>query len=141
MKARRYLSRGCHAFIAHVIDTSFEKKGVEDVSIVNEFLDVFPEDLLGILPERKVEFQLDLVPGATPIAKTLYHLAPSEMKELMSQLRELLDKGFIRPSSLSWGAPILFVKKKDDSMRICIDYHELYKVTVKNINYGVLGEY
>ncbi|GKC03278.1 putative reverse transcriptase domain-containing protein [Tanacetum coccineum] len=132
MKAMRYLSRGCYAFIAHVIDTNFEKKSVEDVLIVNEFLDVFPEDLLGISPERKVEFRIDLIPGATPIAKTLYRLAPSEMKELMSQLQELLDKGFIRPSSLPWGAPILFVKKKDGSMRMCIDYHELNKVTVKN---------
>ncbi|GKB82073.1 putative reverse transcriptase domain-containing protein [Tanacetum coccineum] len=101
MKARRYLSRGCHDFMAHVIDTSFEKKGVEDVPIVNEFLDVFPEDLPGIPPERQVEFRIDLVLGATPIAKTPYRLAPSEMKELMSQLQELLDKGFIRPSSSS----------------------------------------
>ncbi|GJW21084.1 putative reverse transcriptase domain-containing protein [Tanacetum coccineum] len=86
MKARRYLSRGCHAFMAHVIDTSFEKKCVEDVPIVNEFLDVFPKDLLGIPPERQVEFRIDLVLGATPIAKTSYRLAPSEMKDLMSQL-------------------------------------------------------
>ncbi|GJY23900.1 hypothetical protein Tco_0397558 [Tanacetum coccineum] len=86
MKARRYLSRGCYAFIAHVIDTNFEKKSVEDVSVVNEFLDVFPEELSGIPPERQVEFRIDLVPGATPTAKTPYHLAPSEMKELMSQL-------------------------------------------------------
>ncbi|GKE82245.1 hypothetical protein Tco_1552245 [Tanacetum coccineum] len=86
MKARRYLSRGCYAFIAHVIDTNFEKKSVEDVSVVNEFLDVFPKELSGIPPERQVEFRIDLVPGATPTAKTPYHLAPSEMKELMSQL-------------------------------------------------------
>ncbi|GJY95716.1 putative reverse transcriptase domain-containing protein [Tanacetum coccineum] len=113
--AKRYLSHGCHAFMTHMIDTSFERKGVEDVPNVNEFLDVFPEDLPGIPPERQVEFRIDLVPGATPIAKTPYRLAPSEMKELMSQLQELLDKGFIRPSSSPWGAPILFVKKKDGS--------------------------
>ncbi|GJW33651.1 retrotransposon protein, putative, ty3-gypsy subclass [Tanacetum coccineum] len=133
VKTRKYLSRGCHAFMAHVINTSFEKKSVEDVSIVNEFLDVFPEDLSGIPLERQVEFRIDLVPGATLVAKTPYRLAPSEMKELMSQLQELLDKGFIRPSSSSWGAPILFVKKKDGSMRMCIDYRELNKVTVKNV--------
>ena len=133
MKARRYLSHGCHAFMAHVVDTSFEKKGIDHVPIVNEFRDVFPEDLPGIPPDRQVEFRIDLVPGATPIAKTPYRLAPSEMKELMSQLQELLDKGFIRPSISPWGAPILFVKKKDGSMRMCIDYRELNKVTVKNV--------
>ncbi|GJV69829.1 putative reverse transcriptase domain-containing protein [Tanacetum coccineum] len=90
-------------------------------------------DLSGIPPDRQVEFRIDLIPGATPIAKTPYRLAPSEMKELMSQLQELLNKGFIRPSSSPWGAPILFVKKKDGSMRMCIDYRELNKVTVKNV--------
>ncbi|GJX45878.1 putative reverse transcriptase domain-containing protein [Tanacetum coccineum] len=92
MKAKKYLSRGCQAYMAHVIDTNFEKKSAKYVPIVNEFLDVFPEDLPGIPPERQVEFRIDLIPGATPIAKTPYRLAPSEMKELMSQLQELLDK-------------------------------------------------
>ncbi|GKB21619.1 putative reverse transcriptase domain-containing protein, partial [Tanacetum coccineum] len=86
-----------------------------------------------IPPERQVEFRIDFILGANPIAKTLYRLAPSEIKELMSQLQELLDKGFIRPSSSPWGAPILFVKKKDGSMRMCIDYRELNKVTLKNV--------
>ncbi|GJZ81609.1 zinc finger, CCHC-type, retrotransposon gag domain protein [Tanacetum coccineum] len=86
--------------------TSFEKKSAKDVSIVNAFLDVFPKDLSSIPPERQVEFQIDLITGANPKAKTPYHLSPSEMKELMSQLQELLDKGFIRPSSSPWGAPI-----------------------------------
>ncbi|GJX24897.1 putative reverse transcriptase domain-containing protein, partial [Tanacetum coccineum] len=133
MKARKYFSRGCQAYMTHVIYTKFEKKSAKDVPVVNEFLDVFPEDLPGIPPERQVEFRIELIPGATPIAKTLYRLAASEMKELMSQLQELLDKGFIRPSSSPWGAPILFVKKKDGSMRMCIDYRELNKVTVKNV--------
>ncbi|GKA13980.1 putative reverse transcriptase domain-containing protein [Tanacetum coccineum] len=86
MKARKYLSHGCHAFMAHVIDTSYEKKSVKDVPVVNEFLDVFPEDLPGIPPERQVEFRIDLIPGATPIHKTPYRLALSEMNELIPML-------------------------------------------------------
>ncbi|GJX73382.1 putative reverse transcriptase domain-containing protein [Tanacetum coccineum] len=83
-------------------------------------------------PTRQVEFQIDLVPGAAPVARAPYRLAPSEMKELSEQLKELSDKGFIRPSSSPWGAPVLFVKKKDGSFRMCIDYRELNKLTVKN---------
>ncbi|GJX18917.1 putative reverse transcriptase domain-containing protein [Tanacetum coccineum] len=92
----------------------------------------FPEDLSGIPPARQVEFQIDLVPGAAPVARAPYRLAPSEMKELAEQLQELSDKGFIRPSSSPWGASVLFVKKKDRSFRMCIDYRELNKLTVKN---------
>ncbi|KAJ9542729.1 hypothetical protein OSB04_029235 [Centaurea solstitialis] len=109
-----------------------KKKTVKDVPVVCEFPDVFPEDLPGIPPERQVEFRIDLVPGAAPVAKTLYRLAPPEMQELSNQLEELLAKGFIRPSSSPWGAPILFVKKKDGSLRMCIVYRELNKLTVKN---------
>ncbi|GJV55052.1 putative reverse transcriptase domain-containing protein [Tanacetum coccineum] len=93
---------------------------------------LFPEDLPGLPPTRKVEFQIDLIPGAAPVTRAPYRLAPSEMKELSEQLKELSDKGFIRPSSSPWGAPVLFVKKKDGSFRMCIDYQELNKLTVKN---------
>nr|GEU50140.1 putative reverse transcriptase domain-containing protein [Tanacetum cinerariifolium] len=96
------------------------------------FPKVFPEDLPGLPPARPIEFQIDLIPGAAPVAQALYRLAPSEMKELSEQLQELFDKGFIRPSSSHWGAPVLFVKKKDGSFRMCIDYRELNKLTVKN---------
>ncbi|GJU54561.1 hypothetical protein Tco_1228275 [Tanacetum coccineum] len=109
-----------------------EEKRLEDVLIVRDFPDVFPEDLPGIPPTRQVEFQIDLVPGAAPVARAPYRLALSEMKELAKQLQELSDKGFIRPSSSPWGAPVLFVKKKDGSFRMCIDYRELNKLTVKN---------
>ena len=108
------------------------KTTVDDVPVVQDFLDVFPEDLPGIPPEWQVDFRIDLIPGAAPIAKAPYRLAPPEMQELSTQLQELLDKGFIRPSSSPWGAPILFVRKKDGSHRMCIDYRELNKVTVKN---------
>ncbi|GKG14752.1 hypothetical protein Tco_0354352, partial [Tanacetum coccineum] len=90
--------------------------------IVQDFPEVFPEDLPGLPPTRPVEFQIDLIPGAAPVARAPYPLAPSEMKELSEQLQKLSDKGFIRPSSSPWGAPILFVKKKDGSFRMCIDY-------------------
>ncbi|GJR10351.1 reverse transcriptase domain-containing protein [Tanacetum coccineum] len=95
---------------------------LNDISVVHEFEDVFPEDLSGLPSQRQVEFRIDLVPGATPIAKSPYYLAPSEMQELSGQLQELQDKGFIRPSHSPWGAPVLFVKKKDGSLRMCIDY-------------------
>nr|GEX51383.1 putative reverse transcriptase domain-containing protein [Tanacetum cinerariifolium] len=98
-------------------DKSKEKR-LEDVPIVQDFPEVFPEDLSGIPPTRQVEFQIDLIPDAAPVAPAPYRLAPSEMKELSNQLKELADKGFIRPSSSPWGAPVLFVKKKDGSFRI-----------------------
>ncbi|GKG30388.1 hypothetical protein Tco_0420286, partial [Tanacetum coccineum] len=91
---------------------------IKDVPIVRDFLEVFPEYLSGLPPARPVEFQIDLIPGATPVAQAPYRLAASEMKELLEQLQELSDKGFIRPSSSPWGAPVLFVKKKDESFRM-----------------------
>ncbi|GKC84356.1 putative reverse transcriptase domain-containing protein [Tanacetum coccineum] len=101
------------------------------VPVIRDFPEVFPEELPGLPPPRQVEFQIDLVPGAAPVACALYRLAPSEMKELSVQLQELLEKGFIRPSSSPWGASVLFVKKKDGSFRMCVDYRELNKLTVK----------
>ncbi|GKB23203.1 putative reverse transcriptase domain-containing protein [Tanacetum coccineum] len=100
---------------------------IEDVPVVRDFSEVFPKDLLGLPLTRQVEFHIELIPGATPVARAPYRLAPVEMKELVEQLKELYNKGFIRPSSSSWGALILFFKKKDGSFRVCIDYryHQL----------------
>ncbi|GKA22269.1 putative reverse transcriptase domain-containing protein [Tanacetum coccineum] len=135
-KTQKYMEKGFPIFLAHVtakeVEDKSEKKRLEDVPIVQDFPEVFPEDLSGLPPTRQVEFQIDLVPGAAPVARAPYRLAPSEMKELSEQLKELSDKGFIRPSSSPWGAPVLFVKKKDGSFRMCIDYRELNKLTVKN---------
>nr|GFA44152.1 reverse transcriptase domain-containing protein [Tanacetum cinerariifolium] len=96
-----------------------------------DFPKVFPEDWLGLPPTRQVVFQIDLIPGVAPVAWAPYRLAPFEMKELSEQLKELSNKGFIRPSSSPWGAPVLFVKKKDGSLQMCIDYRELNKLTNK----------
>nr|GEX03569.1 hypothetical protein [Tanacetum cinerariifolium] len=132
----KYMMKGFPIFLAHIttkeIEDKSKKKQLEDVPIVQNFPEVFPEDLPGLPPTRPVEFQIDLVPGAAPVARAPNRLAPSEMKELAEQLKELTDKGFIRPSSSPWGAPVLFVKKKDGSFRMCINYQELNKLTVKN---------
>ncbi|GJS30021.1 putative reverse transcriptase domain-containing protein [Tanacetum coccineum] len=126
----------CHVFLAHVTTKKAEDKSkdkrLEDVPIVQDFPEVFLEDFLGIPPTRQVEFQIDLLLCAAHVVRAPYRLAPSEMKELSDQLQELSDKGFIRPSSSPWGAPVLFVKKKDGSFQMCIDYKELNKLIVKN---------
>nr|GFB18818.1 putative reverse transcriptase domain-containing protein [Tanacetum cinerariifolium] len=135
-KTEKYVKKGFPIFLAHIttkeVEDKSEEKRLEDVPIVRDFPEVFPEDLSGLPPTRLVEFKIDLVPGAAPVAWAPYRLAPSEMKELAEQLKELSDKVFIRPSSSPWGAPVLFVKKKDGSFRMCIDYRELNKLTVKN---------
>ncbi|GJX48796.1 putative reverse transcriptase domain-containing protein [Tanacetum coccineum] len=135
-KTQEYMLKGCPVFLANVntkeTEDKSKKKRLEDVPIIRDFPDVFPEDLPGLPLTRQVEFQIDLITGAAPVARAPYRLAPSEMKELSEQLKELSDKGFIRPSSSPWGALVLFVKKKDGSFRMCIDYRELNKLTVKN---------
>jgi len=99
---------------------------------VEEFLDVFLEDLPGLPPDRVLEFSIDIILGTAPISKAPYRMAPVELAELKKQLQEYSDKGFIRPSVSPWGAPVLLVKKKDGNRRMCIDYRELNKVTIKN---------
>ena len=96
---------------------SMEAKSLEEVPVVNEYPDVFPEELPGMPPDRDIEFVIDLVPGTSPIAKRPYRMAASELAELKKQLEELKRIGFIRPSSSPWGAPVLFVKKKAGSIR------------------------
>ncbi|KAL5574406.1 hypothetical protein UlMin_024003 [Ulmus minor] len=110
-------------------DTSLKH---EDVHVVKNFLEVFPEDLPGLPPDREIEFEIELLLGTSPISKAPYWMAPAELKELKEQLQELLDKKFIRPSYSPWGAPVLLMKKKDGTLMMCIDYRELNKVTIKN---------
>nr|GFC13599.1 hypothetical protein [Tanacetum cinerariifolium] len=128
---QKYMLKGCQFFLAHV--TTKEAEGKSEKKI----LENVPIDLPGLPPTRQVVFQIDLIPGAAPVARVPYRLAPSEMKELSEQLKELSDKGFIRPSSSPWEAPVLFVKKMDGSFQMCIDYQELNKLTgITNFEYG-----
>jgi hypothetical protein len=102
-----------------------------EVPVVNEFLDVFPEELLGMAPNRDIEFVIGLKPGTAPIYKTPFRMTTPELDELKEHIRELLEKGFIRPSSSPWGAPVIFVLKKDGTQRLCVDYRALNEVTIK----------
>ena len=100
--------------------------------VVCEYVDVFPDELPGLPPHRDVDFNIELHPGTSPISMTPHRMAPVEWQELRVQLQELLDKSFIRPSTSPWGAPVLFAKKKDKTLRLCIDYRQLNRVMIKN---------
>ena len=116
------VERVCAAFVQEV----------QDIPVVREFPDVFPADLPGLPSKRDVEFVIELKPGTAPISRRAYRMPPKELAELKTQLQELIDKGFIRPSSSPWGCPAIFVKKKDQTLRLCIDYRPLNEVTIKN---------
>ena len=122
MTAQKMLRKGCQGYLAYVVETGKERTLVNEIPVVREFPDVFPDDIASLPPDREVEFTIDLIPGTEPISIPPYRMAPAELRELKAQLEELLSKGFIRPSISPWGAPVLFVKKKDGSLRLCIDY-------------------
>ena len=131
-RARRFIRKGYETFLAIILDSKRGQVDVEKIPVVREFLDVFPEELPGIPLEREVDLAIEIVPEIVPMFRAPYRMAPRQLKELKSQLQEILDKGFIRPSVSPWGSPVLFVKKKDDTLRMCIDYRKINKVTVKN---------
>ncbi|XP_010527567.1 PREDICTED: uncharacterized protein LOC104804901 [Tarenaya hassleriana] len=131
-RASRMIKKGNEAFLMVVTATKESEVRLDETPVVREFPDVFPEELPGLPPERDVDFCIDVVPGTEPVSKTPYRMAPTEMAKLKKQLNELMEKGFIQPSFPPWGAPVLFVKKKDGSMRLCIDYRGLNQVTIKN---------
>ena len=132
MQARRFIRKGYEAFLALILDSKRGQVDVEKILVVREFSDVFLEELLGIPLEREVDLSIEIGLGTAPVSRAPYRMALAELKELKVQLQELLDKGFVRPSVLPWGAPVLFVKKKDDTLRMCIDYRKINKVIMKN---------
>jgi hypothetical protein len=119
---------GCHQM---TIDNT-EVDPLEAIKVMSEFLDVFPKDLPGMPPERKVEFAIELIPGTAPISKRAYRVSGPELVELKQQIDELSEKGYIRPSTSPWAALVLFVEKKDGTRSMCIDYRALNEVTIKN---------
>ncbi|XP_057247608.1 uncharacterized protein LOC130589961 [Beta vulgaris subsp. vulgaris] len=140
MQLKNYIRKGYPLYLCSIQKLGVEGEKMENIPIVNEFMDVFPEEIPGMPPIREVEFTIDLMPGTGPISKAPYRMAPAEMNELKTQLEELLEKGYVRPSVSPWGAPVLFVKKKDGSLRLCIDYryHQL-RIADKDIAKTVLG--
>ncbi|XP_070054194.1 uncharacterized protein [Nicotiana tomentosiformis] len=137
LKSQRMVGKGCLSYLSFARDVGADTLTIDFVLVVRDFLDMFHADLSGMSPDRDIDFSIDLVSSNRPISIPPYHMAPAGLKELKEQLQELLDKGFIRPSVSPWGVPIMFVKKKDGTMWMCIDYRQLNKVTIKN-NYPLL---
>jgi hypothetical protein len=131
MKVKRCLRQGCRLYVVEAVN---ERKGpsLDQYSVLLEFKDVFLNELPGLPPQRDLDFTIELKPSAEPISKTLYRMTVPKLCELQIQLKELLDLGIIRPSVSHWGAPVIFVKKKDGSLRLCIDYRDLNRAIVKN---------
>ena len=115
-----------------MLDSKRGKIELENIMVVKDFPDVFLEELPGFPPVREVDLSIEILRGTTPTSRAPYKMALTELKELKIQLQELLDKGFIQPSVSPWDVPVLFVKKKDDTLRMCIDYRQINKVTLKN---------
>jgi hypothetical protein len=132
VKARKMMFKGCIGYMAYLLNKLLEPGKIEEVLVMNEYLDMFPTELTKVPPDREVEFAIDLLPSAEPVSRTPYRMATTKLAELKKQLHELLTQGFIRPSVSPWRAPVLFVKKNDGTLRMCIDYRGLNVVTVKN---------
>ena len=132
LKASKLLKNGCQGFLAHIVDSRVANPSIFEIPIVHEFSVVFPDELPGTPIDREIEFSIELLLGVSLISIAPYRMAALELRELKVQLQDLLDKGFIRLSVSPWGALVLFVKKKDGSMRRCIDYRQLNNVTIRN---------
>ena len=130
--ARTMVRKGCEAYLAYVIDTKKVEPSFSNIPTVSDYSNVFSEELPGLPPHTEIEFAINIVLGATSASITPYRMAQVKLKELKLQLQELLEKGFIHLSVSPWGAPVLFVKKKDGTLRLCVDYRQLNKMTTKN---------
>jgi hypothetical protein len=130
--ARKLLRKGCSVWLAHIRELENSSIDLASIPVMREFRDVFLEELFGLRPVREIEVSIETIPGVSPIAQSPYRMTPMKLAELKVQLQKLLDKGFIQPSNSPWEAPVLFVKKKDGTLCLCIDYRQLNKVTVKN---------
>ena len=130
---RKYFRKGCPLYAIQVLKTmEDEKPSLEDHPTLREYRDVFPEEVPGLPLRRDIDFSIELASGAVPVSRTPYRMSTPELVELKLQLREMMDKGYIQPSVSPWGGLVLFVKKKDGTLRLCIDYRQLNKVTIKN---------
>jgi hypothetical protein len=131
LQLQKSMCKGCKLYAILALNEKRLTKGLEHLPVVREFVDVFPEELPGMPPEREFEFTIDLNLGTELIARTPYRMSTPELQELKMQLKELLDLGLIHPSVSPWGAPVIFIRKKDGSWSLCIDYHQLNKATIK----------
>jgi hypothetical protein len=134
MQFKKCMRKGCQVYTIQITNLleKEDKPNLEDFDVLQEFKDVFVDEIPELPPRREIEFSIDLLPSSAPISKAPYRMSLSELTELKIQLQELLDKEYIRPRISPWGAPILFVKKKDCIIRLCIDYRQLKKMTIKN---------
>ncbi|XP_070032356.1 uncharacterized protein [Nicotiana tomentosiformis] len=141
LKARKMIRKGYIYHLVRVQDVKIDSPTIQSIPVVNEFPDAFPHELPGLLPKREIEFAIDLLPDTQPISIPPYRMAPAELKELKEQLKDLVEKGFIRPITSLWGAHVLFVRKKDGSLQICIDYRQLNKSFTKGKLYAKFSKY
>jgi hypothetical protein len=133
LQMRKYFRKGCPLYAIEVLKTiEGAKPSPDDHPILREYIDVFLEEVPGLPPRSDIEFSIELAPGAVPVFRTPYRMSIPELVELKLQLKEMMDKGYIQPSMSPWGAPVFFVKKKDGTLRLCMDYRQLNKVTIKN---------
>jgi hypothetical protein len=133
LKMRKYCRKGCPLYEIKLLElVEDDKPSLEDHPILREFRDVFPEEVPGLPTRRDIDFLIELAPGEVPVSRTPYRMRTPELVELKLQLKEMMDKGYIRPNVSPWGAPVLFVKNKYGTLRLCIDYRQLNKVTIKN---------